>query len=42
MDFQEHVFKTVQATHLFGADSAGPKKVCFEDLNKDIVLEVQN
>ena len=39
LDFQEHVLKYVQEIHMFGA---GAKKVCVEDLNKDIVLQVQN
>jgi len=29
-------------THFLGADSPGAKKVCFEDVNEDIFLEVQN
>jgi len=39
---QEHVFKTVRKIHLLGTGSAGAKKVCFEDLSKDVFLEVQN
>ena len=42
MDFQENVYKKVRKIHLFGAGSAGAKKVCFEDLSIDIFLEVQN
>ena len=36
--FREKVWKI----HLSGAGSAGARKVCFEDLSKDIFLEVQN
>ena len=39
---QENVFKKIRKIHIFGAGSAGAKKVCFEDLSKDIFLEVQN
>ena len=42
MDFQEHVFNKVRKRNLLGAGSAGAQKVCFEDLSKDIFLEVQN
>ena len=39
---QGNVFKTVRKIHLLDAGSAGAQKVCFEDLNKAIFLEVQN
>ena len=39
---QEHVFEQIQKIHLFGAGSAGAKKVFFEDLSIYIFLEVQN
>ena len=42
LDFKENVFRQVWKMHLFAAGSAGAKKVCFQDLNKDIFLEVQN
>jgi len=42
LDFQEHVFKQVRKMHLLGAGFASAKKVCFEDLSKDMFLEVQN
>ena len=38
LDFQENVFRKVPEIHLSGAG----RKVCFEDLNKDILLEAQN
>ena len=41
MDFQENVFKQVRKIHLFGAGSAGAKKMCCEDLSKAMFLEVQ-
>jgi len=36
LDFQEHVFRKVRKMHHSGA-----RKVCFEDLNKDMFLEVR-
>ncbi len=42
LEFQENVYKQVGKIHMFGAGSAGAKKVCFEDLSIDIFLEVQN
>ena len=39
MDFQENVFKKVRKIHLLGPGSTGAKKVCFEDLSKDIFLK---
>ena len=42
LDFQENVFNKVREINMFGAGSAGAKKVCFEDLSIDIFLEVQN
>jgi len=38
---QENAFGEVRKIHLFGAGTAGAQKVRFEDLNKDILLEVQ-
>jgi len=38
----ENVFKQIPKIHLFGAGSAGAKKMCFEDLNTEMFLEVQN
>jgi len=35
------LFRTVRNILLFGAGSTGAQKVYFEDLNKDIFLEVQ-
>ena len=42
LDFQENVFKQVRKMLMFGADFAGAQKVCYEDLFKDMFLEVQN
>ena len=39
---QEHIFNKVREMRLSGAGSSGAKKVCFEDLSKDMFLEVQN
>jgi len=41
LDFQENVFRQVGKIHLSGAGSAGARNVCFDDLNKDMSLEVQ-
>ena len=38
LDFQEHGFRKVHRSHIFGA---GTRKVCYEDLNKDMFLEMQ-
>jgi len=42
LDFQEHVFRTVKQNTPSGAGSSGTRKVCFEDVNKDMFMEVQN
>ena len=42
LDFQGNAFRKVREIHLLDAGSAGAKKVCFEDLPKDMLLKVQN
>ena len=39
MDFQEHVFRKVFKTHLFGAGGASAEKVYFPEFFKDMFLK---
>ena len=39
MGFQENALRKVRKIHLWGVGSTGAKKVCFEDLSKDMFLK---